>query len=483
MPSRRERGDWQTPLELAREVVGLALRQGARPSSVIEPTCGRGAFLQAAAEAFPDARLFGFDLEAAHIDEARRALSLHAARTELVCADFFRTDWEAVLGAAPGPTLLLGNPPWVTSAGLGAIGSANHPPKRNDKRLSGLRAKTGDANFDISEWMLTRLIDAARACSRPLSLLMLCKASVARKVMEHTARLALDVEGSVRTLDARRWFDVAVDAVVLSVARRSSRAVSERARPWSVFTSLEATGAARQMGLDGCGRLVSDLSAFEATRALEGSSEIEWRSGLKHDCAPVMELHAEGRTLKNGLGEALSLEDELVFPLRKGSHIANARTDLARRVLVTQRHLGEDTQRLERALPASWAYLMRHKQRFEARRSSIYRGQPPFAMFGVGPYAFAPWKVAICGLYKRLHFEVVGPVAGKPTMLDDTSYFLPCADEPQARALADALNGPRARAFFEARLFWDEKRPIRKQLLQSLSLSALLGRPLPQRAS
>ena len=145
-----------------------------------------------------------------------------------------------------------------------------------------------------------------------------------------------------------------------------------------------------------------------------------------------------------------------------------------RRVLVTQRHLGEDTQRLERALPASWAYLMRHKQRFEARRSSIYRGQPPFAMFGVGPYAFAPYKVAVCGLYKRLAFHLVGPCEGQPVVFDDTVTFLPFDDEASAARVAKALESPLAREFFEARVFWDEQRPLGKAVLQRLSLRALL---------
>jgi hypothetical protein len=91
----------------------------------------------------------------------------------------------------------------------------------------------------------------------------------------------------------------------------------------------------------------------------------------------------------------------------------------------------------------------------------------------VGEYSFRPHKVAISGLYKSLTFNVVEPIAGRPTMLDDTCYFLPCESREQAEALARHLNGDRAREFFEARIFWDAKRPVNKALLSSLCLESL----------
>ena len=48
--------------------------------------------------------------------------------------------------------------------------------------------------------------------------------------------------------------------------------------------------------------------------------------------------------------------------------------------------------------PRLWSYLQAHAGSFTNRKSSIYRGQPPFALFGIGPYSFAPFKVAIGGL-------------------------------------------------------------------------------------
>ena len=52
-----EFGDFQTPLVLAREICSLLVQHGIKADSILEPTCGIGAFLVAAAEAFPRARL------------------------------------------------------------------------------------------------------------------------------------------------------------------------------------------------------------------------------------------------------------------------------------------------------------------------------------------------------------------------------------------------------------------------------------------
>src|SRR5689334_13973453 len=62
---QRQFGDFQTPLSLAQAAVGALRSQNVAPRSVIEPTCGEGAFLLAAIEAFPNAERFvGLDLNA-----------------------------------------------------------------------------------------------------------------------------------------------------------------------------------------------------------------------------------------------------------------------------------------------------------------------------------------------------------------------------------------------------------------------------------
>jgi hypothetical protein len=116
---------------------------------------------------------------------------------------------------------------------------------------------------------------------------------------------------------------------------------------------------------------------------------------------------------------------------------------------------------------------MTHADRLDRRASSIYRNRPRFSIFGVGKYTFAPWKVAISGFYKQLIFTKLGQYAGKPIVLDDTCYFLPCASEAEADELMRLLNGPVARDYLSSLIFWDTKRPITAEILQTLDLDRL----------
>jgi hypothetical protein len=465
-PARVEFGDWQTPPGLAHEVLKVVRRRLRRAHGILEPTCGQGAFLVAATRAFPTATALGFDVSPAHVASARELLGDSAT---IDVADFFELQWERVLERLADPLLIIGNPPWVTNSALGSLDAGNLPPKTNFKRHAGLDARTGKSNFDISEWMLIRLLELVRA--RRFTMAMLCKASVARRLMQHVAAAGWSVTGEVRAIDARAHFSAAVDAVLLHVW--SGRTRSRVGVRWPVYASLLDSAPARIMGVIE-GRLLSDVDAYETSRTLEGESEIEWRSGIKHDCANVMELVEAGRRWRNGLGEIVELERSHVYPLLKGSDIANGRLEPRHHVIVTQRGLGQDTRALRTSAPLLWKYLHDHRDQLDGRKSSIYAKQPPFSIFGIGGYSFAPYKVAICGLYKRLVFSVIRPHDGQPVMVDDTAYFLPFEDEEAAEAAALALGSARAQAFFQARVFWDAKRPINKMVLQSLSLEALL---------
>lgn len=491
---RVEFGDWQTPARLAQRVVATLDTLSGSPAAVVEPTCGRGAFLLAASAQWPQARLSGFELNAEHVASARASLEDRAC---VVNADFFKLDWEAVFSSLPRPLMVLGNPPWVTNAELGSLASDNLPEKVNFQGLPGMEALTGRGNFDVSEWMVLRLLEALLATQAaqgdaqggPASegsfvLAFLVKISVGRRVMEHIARARWPVQGELRGVDARTLFKVAVDAVllVLRPQRASALALESGGAPegevsarWPWFATLDAQRSSRHLGVV-AGVTLSDVDAFERTRHLQGVCRPQWRSGLKHDCASVMELRLdeEGRW-RNKPGVAVELESECLYPLLKGSDVANGRWPPRRAVVVTQRTIGEDTRSLARRAPRTWAYLEANRAALDGRKSSIYRNQPPFSIFGVGAYSFAPWKVVIAGLYKHLTFQVIGPHQGKPVMVDDTTYFLPFEVESQARAACRALRSEEASDFLRARVFWDDKRPINKRRLQSLELSALMA--------
>jgi hypothetical protein len=220
--------------------------------------------------------------------------------------------------------------------------------------------------------------------------------------------------------------------------------------------------------------LVFDIVTYRNLKHLEGLCPYQWRSGVKHDCASVMELsRAEHGALRNKLGEEVSIERDFLFPLLKCSDLANRRTEPERFVIVTQRKVGEDTKSIETQAPRTWRYLNAHRKAFEARKSSIYSSGIPFAIFGIGDYSFAPWKVGISGLHRAPHFALVAPADGKPVLFDDTCYFLPFDDEGEARITAEILNSRECLEFLACLSFTDSKRPITAELLQRLNIRAL----------
>ncbi|MDJ0533237.1 MAG: hypothetical protein QNJ70_12200 [Xenococcaceae cyanobacterium MO_207.B15] len=187
-----------------------------------------------------------------------------------------------------------------------------------------------------------------------------------------------------------------------------------------------------------------------------------------------MELVKEGNLYINGYQEKLQLEDTLIYPLLKSSDISQGNTKFCRKyILLSQRYIGQDTQYIKDTAPHTWNYLQKNQHLFDKRASSIYRNRPPFSIFGVGEYSFAPWKVAISGLSKKLKFEAIGSLKNKPVILDDTVYFLSCKTEAEAIFLSEILNSSVAYDFFQSMIFWDNKRPITIELLKKLNLRKL----------
>ena len=97
-----EFGDFQTPRGLAREVCSLLARTGLSPSSILEPTCGEGAFLDAVLQAFPGATAVrGFDCNLGYVQSSVAIVADHPhARVE--CGDFFKVNWDHVLSQLGG---------------------------------------------------------------------------------------------------------------------------------------------------------------------------------------------------------------------------------------------------------------------------------------------------------------------------------------------------------------------------------------------
>ncbi len=469
--SVEEYGDFQTPPKLAEQVCRLLADRGMNPASMLEPTCGIGNFLLAAVKQFPQLVTgLGIDINDAYVAATNGKLAerQNAAKVKVIHESFFEVDWPKMLGELAEPILVVGNPPWVTNSALGALRSSNLPDKSNFQNRRGLEAMTGKSNFDISEWMLMKLLDMLSG--RRATLAMLCKTAVARKVLVHAWKNDIALfDAEIHPIDAMACFDAAVDACLLVC----SLSPASHHHDCRVYRQLGDDNLVATIGYHD-DQLIADVAAYERWKHLGGEDVYKWRSGVKHDCSKVMELWQAGNQLRNGFDETVDLEDDYIFPMLKSSEITNGHSkEPTRWMLVTQMVVGAETSVISVVAPKTWEYLKRHGEFLDRRASSIYRNRARFAVFGVGDYTFSPWKVCISGFYKKLQSATVGPYQGKPVVLDDTSYFLSCQSEQEATFISDLLNSRPAREFYSAFVFWDAKRPITIDMLRRLDLSAV----------
>lgn len=467
---KAEFGDFQTPVELAADVAACIRSIGFVPSSILEPTCGKGNILSAACEEFSEAaNALGVEISPNYAEFARSRFFVPRYGPDIwvVNENFFEADISNHLSELSDPLLVIGNPPWVTNSELGMLGSSNLPVKSNFQRFNGFDAKTGKSNFDISEWMLLHLAELLQG--RDAMLAMLCKTTVARKVLRYIWRKNIEINlASIYKIDAQTAFGASVDACLL-VIRFGIPVVYEA----SVYPSISSFEPQQVIGFRN-GELAACVDSYNSLQHLQSIGKGKWRSGIKHDCSKVMELRLENGVFVNGFNETIDIEEEFVFPLLKSSDLGKEIVPDPRRwVIVTQRQVGQDTSVIAEKAPKTWAYLEHYAELLDGRRSTIYNKRARFSVFGIGDYSFTSWKVAISGFYKSLSFKVICPFQGKPVMLDDTCNFLSFDSFEEAEYVANLLNSKMAQKFLYSRVFWDAKRPITIDILNSLDIATL----------
>lgn len=450
-------GDFQTPLELAESCISkLAISEKSR---ILEPTCGRGSFLQAAKNLYPEVERKGIEISKEYAEQASEF-------GDIVTADVFAFEFERLPWEKRGRIYVIGNPPWVTASDLKRMGSTNIPTKSNFKGVRGFDAILGGSNFDICEFIILQMIHTFS--NEPMTLGMLCKTQVVRNVIEYAAKHNFPIENArIYRIDAKKWFNAAADACFFVMDSDPSTIGDYRCLE---YESLDASEPLKTFGYVS-GRLVSDTEAYEANKDIDGTSPVQWRSGIKHDASKVYELKEVDGEILSSEGDVFESSDEAIYPLMKSSDLARGNRDCGKWVIVPQKELGADTEALKETSPKVWEYLNKHSEMLNSRQSSIYVGKPRFSIFGIGDYTFAPYKVAISGLYKEPSFQLIGTESGKPVMFDDTCYMLSFETSETAAVVWAILEGQECKNLINSLYFRDAKRPITKKLLQRIDFS------------
>jgi hypothetical protein len=362
--------------------------------------------------------------------------------------------------------LVIGNPPWVTNSTLSTLDSKNLPTKTNFKRAKGIDAITGKGNFDIGEFISLKILDLF--ANENGNFVFLIKNSVIKNIVYEQKRNKYSIADMEKhSINAQKEFGAAVDAS-LFVCKFNSTA-EFTAKEFDFYTSKQRLTLGWVND-----KFASDVEKYKKYQEFDGICPFEWRQGIKHDCAKVMELERRDGYFVNALNEEFELEEDLVYGILKSSDLKGDRIDTPRKyTIITQQKVGQDTQYVLEKLPKTKEYLHRHKDYFLQRKSSIYNGKPMFSIFGIGDYSFKPYKVAISGLYKQTRFTLVEP-NGTVLMLDDTCYFIGFDNLEDAQIAQFLLNKPETQEFIESFMFTDSKRVITKDLLMRIDMDKIL---------
>ena len=477
-PERREYGDFQTNHTLANQVVTYLGEKNAHPTFILEPTCGKGRFIIASLMHFTTIKkIVGVEIYQPYVWETKfHILSFFIQHPrhekpdiEIIHANVFEFPFDILAQHTKQfETLIIGNPPWVTNAELSSIDSNNLPPKSNFKQHIGLEAITGKGNFDIGEYISLLMLKNFSGHTGFFSFLL--KNSVVKNIIYEQEKTPYRI-GNIERLHihSKKEFNVSVGACLFLAELNQEPQYLCQDRD---FYTLEPR---TRFGWH-AGKFVYSVSDYGESSDIDGESQFIWRQGMKHDCAKIMELEKCNGHYVNGQHQEIELEPDLLYGLLKSSDLKQTEITTYRKlVIVTQQRIGQDTHYIQRKFPLTFTYLNQHHTYFEKRKSTIYKGKPRFSIFGIGEYAFTPFKVAISGLYKRTHFTLVIPEQEKPMMLDDTCYFIGFEQLAYAQIAHFLLNHPHTQRFLKSIIFPDAKRSITKDVLMRIDFRKIYG--------
>jgi len=471
--SRVEYGDFQTNKQLAETICNYLHNKNISPKVLLEPTCGKGNFILSAIKTFGSLQqIFGIEIQEKYLWQLKFELleyflnnpTVKKPQINLYHCSVFDFDFKQVKNQINNQELLvIGNPPWVTNSTLSTLNSNNLPKKSNFKNTKGIDAITGKGNFDIGEFISLKMLDLFSKENGHFAFLI--KNSVIKNIVFEQKKnkyLISDIEK--HTINAKKEFDAAVDASLFVCKFNSTPEFT--AKEFDFYTSKPRVTLGWVNN-----KFASDTEKYKKYQHLDGICPFEWRQGIKHDCAKIMELERIDGGFRNALGEEFELEEDLIYGILKSSDLKQNIIDISRKyTIVTQKRIGQETSQILEKLPKTKAYLERHKNYFLQRKSSIYNGKPMYSIFGVGDYSFKPYKVAISGLYKQTKFTLVKP-NGTVLLLDDTCYFIGFDTLEEAQKIQNLLNLPETQEFIESFMFADAKRAITKDILMRIGFA------------
>jgi hypothetical protein len=204
-------------------------------------------------------------------------------------------------------------------------------------------------------------------------------------------------------------------------------------------------------GLAGLDRLAgrSDYVAHLGANT-GGANGVYWLEVLDRVPGGLRVRNLSGRGKQAVASVERTLEADLVYPLIRWGDVDRWQAAPSAHLLLVQdpqTRRGLDAAQMQARWPSSYAYLSEFRPLLEARAAyRRYQSAGPFyAMYNVGPYTTAPWKVVWRRMDRRLRAAVVGqaevPGAGlRPIVPQETCVLVAVDSADEAHYLCGLMN-------------------------------------------
>ena len=170
------------------------------------------------------------------------------------------------------------------------------------------------------------------------------------------------------------------------------------------------------------------------------------KSGIKTSL--IRNMHDVGKT--KGIKQVtMSVESALVYPLLRGRDVTRWKAMPSCHIVLTQDPATRTpiTESLMKSCHAkTYGYLQIFKEQLKSRsgykRYFVKKGgaAPFYALYNVGPYTMAPWKVLWPEVGHSVAAGVVGPQDAKSAVPDHTLIFVGCQTATEAHYICGVIN-------------------------------------------
>ena len=453
--SETELKNYQTPLFFT-DMICEYLKNDLNisPDIIIEPTCGIGNFLKSTSKFFPNKFQYGIDIDKTKLDKIDKQIP----NCKLINEDIFSLKFNKI--EKDKSYLIIGNPPWIKNEKISKVYTKKNPNYNNSNSKSKL---TSDNEYlDISESIILKMINTFKNTQSTIA--VLCKTTVSRniflKLIKNNVKYSLIKQIN---LNSKKIFNINVDSCLLIIQfcsknlNETACKVSDISNPNKILYEI----------------IPPTKNNSNNNYQIDGTFPLEWKQGVKHDCAKIMELTCHNHKLINKKGNEVFIETTFLYPLIKSGDLKKPIINTTSKyIIITQKNIKQNTRHIQSKAPKTWAYLTDNQKYFDDRKSAIYKNTPKFSI-GIDESSFKKYKIAISGFGKNPNFSLI--YNKKPIMVSDTCYYISLDNYDSAYITLLILNSELVKKFLKKIAVIKSKRPFTKKILKRIDIGKCLN--------